>query len=228
MFWRSLPQNVLPLILVLFIGAWSDRNGRKIPMVAVLIAYVIQDLGLILCSEVRSTWLTSSWTIVVLTSLVPGLVGGDQSFGMTVFNHITDTSTDDERTFLNGCAMAFIFGGVAFGYLLGGLATTLLTYTEIFLCTMVIELGVLAYIWFYLEDRKGTSSSASGIDANTQGYGFLSTLKSFGDLNLVRDTFQTIFKRRDGKVRMALFLLVLAHIFAQTPWMGKKNYSNEF
>src|SRR6185503_21269352 len=99
--------------------------------------------GLILCNEVRSTWLTSSWGIIMFTSLVPGIVGGDQSFAMAVFNHVTDTSTDDERTFLNGCAMGFIFGGVAFGYMLGGLlATTLLTYTEIFFCTMVIELGV--------------------------------------------------------------------------------------
>lgn len=71
--YRTMLENAFPIVLVFLIGAWSDKYGRKLPMLFVISAFLLQNLMLILCAYFEKA--TGAWSVAVVSSLIASLSG---------------------------------------------------------------------------------------------------------------------------------------------------------
>lgn len=46
--WKFIVHSIISIVISLFIGSWSDRRGRKIPLLIGLIGKLIEYLGFLL------------------------------------------------------------------------------------------------------------------------------------------------------------------------------------
>ncbi len=86
MLYNSLVENSLPVILVLFLGVWSDANRRrKPPLLLSLVGKLLRSLGLFL-----NAWFMDWPPIVLLfTAALPHSLGGANAvFHMASFRFV--------------------------------------------------------------------------------------------------------------------------------------------
>nr|XP_045593015.1 proton-coupled folate transporter-like [Procambarus clarkii] len=105
----------LPLFFILFMGAWSDKYGRKVPLVAVQVGHALHAAGYLLAS------LAPSWPAEVLlaVTLLDTLGGGTVSFLTAANSYIGDVSSEESRTSRVGLANSIWFLGGPVGTLMG-------------------------------------------------------------------------------------------------------------
>lgn len=46
--WNGIAGHLFPIVIALFIGSWSDKRGRKIPIIIGLVGKLIYDIGIML------------------------------------------------------------------------------------------------------------------------------------------------------------------------------------
>lgn len=44
--WNGIAGHLFPIVIALFIGSWSDKRGRKIPIIIGLVGKLIYDIGI--------------------------------------------------------------------------------------------------------------------------------------------------------------------------------------
>lgn len=86
---------MVPIILALFFGNWSDRRGRKLPLIVGLLGKFIYSFMVVINSMV-DTWDLN--TIVYTASLPMGMLGGDVAIFGSCFAYISDISSVQQRT----------------------------------------------------------------------------------------------------------------------------------
>ncbi|KAK8724268.1 hypothetical protein OTU49_011310, partial [Cherax quadricarinatus] len=134
-FYNSIILSVLPLIFVLFMGAWSDKYGRKIPLLMTLVGHVVYAGGYLL-----SNWQTS-WPVEViyLVTLLESLGGANAGLLTSTVSYISDISKEAQRTSRISTANSMWYLGGPLGTLVGAL---IIKYSDY---NMALGLVLLAY-----------------------------------------------------------------------------------
>ena len=80
----SLIENVPSIIVVLFLGPWSERNGRKLPMIFPLIGHICS------VSMYMLNYYFASWPAeyILFASILWGLFGGSATMMMALIRHV--------------------------------------------------------------------------------------------------------------------------------------------
>lgn len=84
-----------PIILALFFGNWSDRRGRKLPLIFGLLGKFIYSF-MIVINSMMETW--SLNTVIYTASLPMGMLGGDVAIFGSCFSYISDITSIQQRT----------------------------------------------------------------------------------------------------------------------------------
>ncbi|XP_064620841.1 proton-coupled folate transporter-like [Lineus longissimus] len=197
--------NLPAIILGLFCGAWSDRVGRKLPMIlpclGSIFAVLIYMLGML------PTWKTLPFIFIGAT--VNGMFGKSAVIAMAVHSYATDTSTNDQRTRRLGKLLSMNFFGLFFGSLLAGCLLDVLSFNAIFcivvgingLATLVILIFLKESVPGIEDDRERDKSKGSGT--------FLF------NPNNIRESLMVLFCPRENNGRCHLMLLFLTVITNQ-------------
>lgn len=64
--WNNIASHVVPIILALFLGSWSDKRGRKLPLLCGLVGKLIYSLMVV----VNSTQCTGKHFVTALEGLI--------------------------------------------------------------------------------------------------------------------------------------------------------------
>ncbi|RUS89235.1 hypothetical protein EGW08_002978 [Elysia chlorotica] len=108
--------NVPAVFLGLFCGAWSDRTGRKLPMMlpslGSILAVLLYLMGLVVTKH--------TLLIIMGGALLQGIMGKSSVITMAVNSYVTDTTFQEDRTRKLGKLLAMNFFGLFFGSLLAG------------------------------------------------------------------------------------------------------------
>lgn len=108
----------LPAILVsLFCGAWSDRVGRKLPVMLCCFGSILACL-LYMASLMTSPLL--GMALVLTGALLRGCFGKSAVITMALHSYIADVSTTQERTQSLGRLLSMNYFGYCVGSLVGG------------------------------------------------------------------------------------------------------------
>lgn len=193
---HSLIQMTPSAILALFIGSWSDKYGRKPPVICALVGIILDGFGTIMCAYNIS----SRVEYYYIPALFTGFSGGFISVLMVLYSYASDVTSHDKRT------MKYAFMEVAFGIsmplgiLAGGWLYKFTGYVPVFLTSTCGHILGLFWVIFYLEETKGLDNKGN----------WKKKFIDFWTLDSVVSSFKATTKKRPNQGRKQIWLLILA------------------
>lgn len=133
--WQQPLQSSIPAILILFVGAWSDKTGdRKTLMLIPIIGEIVSSAGLLLTTYFFLEW--PLWATALIEALPTALSGGYSIAVMGAFSFLADITTEDSRTFRFGVVAVIVTLGLPLGTSISGILTEKLGYYGVFSITL--------------------------------------------------------------------------------------------
>ncbi|XP_049865724.1 proton-coupled folate transporter-like [Pectinophora gossypiella] len=205
--WKNIVQTSIPVFLILFVGAWSDKTGRRKACILMpIVGEFLTCLGFIV-----NTYFFYELPVEVAAlteAIFPAITGGWFTNFIGVFSYIGDITTKEDRTYRVGLVNLFMSLGWPIGSALSGVMLTWIGYYGVFSLSATLYLFSLIYGFKYLDDpkRKIIKNKRSGV------IGFLT---EFFDVSLVMETFRVAFRDGPGnrRLRVALLLIVVCVVF---------------
>lgn len=226
----------LPLFFILFMGAWSDKYGRKVPLVAVQVGHVLHAGGYLLAS------LVPSWPaeVLLLVTLLDTLGGGAVSFLTVANSYLGDVTPEESRTSRVGLANSIWFLGGPVGTLMGRYIYGAGGYLALFTTSLVLSVAAVVYVVVFLPESHGPFVKKSNTeeamkatlelrDSVAAVYGLegkkkvshtlsdarpaLATMaKDFFDPRRIVDSFKSTLRRREGNTRGLILTLIFTSL----------------
>ena len=232
----------LPLFFILFMGAWSDKYGRKIPLVIATFGHFFFAFGYLLNAYVFH------WPVeyLLIAALMDSLGGGLVSFLTSTNSYISDVTSEEKRTSRVGFANSLWYLGGPIGTFLGtmiykhgGYMMVFGTSLAMYSANLVMALclaeshGPFATIKKPLKPNHSTIKEKKSISPQksiketekpldkTQ----ITTMQMIKDLVNYRrivDSFRSTFKKREGCVRVFILLLITCNLLRR---LGRGKFS---
>lgn len=205
--WKNVVQTAIPVFIILFVGAWSDKTGRR--KACILIPIVGEFLSCIGFIVNTYFFLELPAEVTALTeSIFPAITGGWFTNFIGVFSYMGDITTVEERTYRLGIVNLLMSLGYPIGSALSGVLLTWIGYYGIFCLSASLYLFSLVYGCLYLEDPKRKTVEKK----HTGCFGFI---REFFDFALVTETFRVAFQKGTGnrRLRVCVLLIVVCVVF---------------
>ncbi|XP_011496068.1 PREDICTED: proton-coupled folate transporter-like [Ceratosolen solmsi marchali] len=188
---KSCIETIFPTIMSLFLGPWSDKNGRK-PLLIFPFTGLILYYATITCLssiDVNIYWL-------LLSSIPFSLLGGFPAILLTFFCYTTDISNNQNRAWHLACLDTTMFAGLLAGLFVGPMVFKQYGYIAVFsLSTLLCFLALLYSILFVKETIENDN---------------MRTLRSVFDISLVKELFCAVTKQRNGFDRYLVWSCISA------------------
>lgn len=199
--WNDIAGHVGQIILAFFMGAWSDKRGRKIPLLLGLIGKFYYS-SMIIVNTLQYTWPVE---YIIYTATLPmTITGADVAIFGAAFSYLSDVTTPESRTLrvtvLEVCYLATMPTGIALGSLLFN--ATNKSFTIMFIINASLLLIAIIYTALRLDFRSNETQRPISEAKNV--------ITDFFDYKHVVLTFKTIFKKRLFNKRTYILLLILA------------------
>ncbi|KAJ8980669.1 hypothetical protein NQ317_013281 [Molorchus minor] len=195
--WQQPVESIVPLILVLFLGSYSDRHKWRKPLLLFpIIGEFFAVVGCILCVVFMKSWPIEAQGIA--QTVVPSLTGGQTMMVMAVFAYIADVSTVDMRTLRIGVIQITLNVCTPVVQLISGVAFQEIGYYGVLLIAAVFYTFALLYGIFYIrEPKQPIKSTEKGI------------LCDIFDPRHAIDTFNLVLKKNPANNRTYIFIVLL-------------------
>lgn len=210
--WQHPLQSSIPAIVILNVGAWSDKTGnRKTLMLIPVIGEIISSFGLLLATYFFLEW--PLWVTALIEALPSALTGGYAIALMGSYSLIADLTSIESRTFRIGLVGIIVTLGVPFGTSISGVLTEAVGYYGIFGINLALYILAFIYTFFRIKNVRTTK---------LEGTMVRKVLDFFHPRN-VWDTISLLFMSR-GKQLIQIVLVICAHIVIMGPVFGKINF----
>uniref|UniRef100_A0A1B6E1L9 Major facilitator superfamily (MFS) profile domain-containing protein n=1 Tax=Clastoptera arizonana TaxID=38151 RepID=A0A1B6E1L9_9HEMI len=204
--WVDPIQSVLMFTLLLFIGSWSDRNRRRKPCLLLpLGGEALSMCGLLLCTYFFALPVQVNGLV---QSILPGVTGGLMCIEIAIFSYVSDITTEDERTFRIGLVSTLITITQPFGSYFSAIIYQYGKYYGTFGTCAVLYGVAMLYVALLLREPRTPKP--------VQGF-----CKDFFDYTHITDTVRTVSRRRDGRGRMKIILVVVLSVLLTAPIIGE-------
>lgn len=198
--WKSVLQTVLPCIIIIFMGAWSDRTGkRKLCILLPIYGEILTSINNII--NVYFFYEIPVEVTVFLETLFPAITGGWVTMFLGVFSYISDITSEETRTFRVGVVNFCFTCGLPIGLGLSGILLQRMGYYGIFSTTSIMFTVVLIYGTVVLKepDILLQEKGLPPIERDSKKVAVL-------DISHVTDTAMVAFKKRESNLRMKVLL----------------------
>lgn len=206
--------SCITVLVVLFIGPWSDANGRKIPLLISVTGMMIMPsmmiVGYLNLGKIRALYMA------LLAMLPMTLTGGVVVFGMSAGSYICDTTTPKNRTVRMGVFSASVRSGTPIGFVVGGLLMKLQVGIVKSLLISVCLSGC-AFLIVLLTVKKGRPEeiSVNGGEIAVKNRREESCWRKYNPVSKLIQAFAILFQKRDNPWRF--YLLILVHVCYAAP-----------
>ncbi|CAB3243646.1 unnamed protein product [Arctia plantaginis] len=203
--WKNVLLTAIPSVLIIFLGAWSDRTGkRKICILLPLIGELLMCL-----SNILNAYFFYELPVEVtmfFEAFFPAITGGWITTYMGAFAYISDVSSKDSRTYRVGVANLCLTAGGPIGSVLSGVLLQKIGYYGVFSLCSFLYLFSITYGFLCIKDPERIVTEKQNLNEPS---GVRSFLKSFFDLKHVKDTVQVTFKNGPNKRRTKSILILV-------------------
>ncbi|KAH0953503.1 hypothetical protein HN011_010038 [Eciton burchellii] len=199
--WNDIAGHVVPIILAMFYGNWSDRRGRKLPLILGLTGKFIYSF-MIVVNSMMDTW---HLNMVVYTATLPmSILGGDVAIFGSCFAYISDVCSVQQRTlritildviYLSTMPLGVALGSYVFSHVVNS------SYTIMFVVNASLLVLSILYSLMWLRWQTSTQQ---------QPFSGANWLLDFFDAKHVATTMRTLLKPRRHHGKLHLWLLLLA------------------
>lgn len=151
--WKSAIHTILPTILMLFIGAWSDKTGRRkvcllMPILGEMTTCLLSMINTYFFYEVNVEW------TVFMEVITPSLTGGWYTMFLGAFSYLGDITSRETRTFRMGILNLCMTIGFPIGMGLSGVLLKYLGYYGVFAIALSFHVLNLCYVIYVIEDHR--------------------------------------------------------------------------
>lgn len=218
--WKTMLQSALPAFLIMFVGSWSDRWGRRKPcMIVPIFGELFTVIGLMFC--VFFFYELPMEVGGFVEGLFPALSGGWFTMFMGVFSYIADVTTIEQRTLRIGIVNVFCSLGVPIGLALSGILYQKIGFYGVFSFSAVMYIIAIYYGFTKIKEPKK-------VDVPSLEDKPCAFLRDFFDIRHLWETFMIAFKKAENNRRTKVILLMLVVMVVIGPLHGKLQHYNCF
>lgn len=199
--YNGIVSNVVPFVLALFLGSWSDRRGRKLFLLLGLAGQTFYFAMLTLVAS-QASWRLE--TVLALASFPAALTGSNLAIFASSFSYMADITSTADRTLriaiLDGSYLASMPTGIALGaYLYGSVVNG--SFIAMFLINTVIMACTFLYSLLRLKWQTNDSQKPlNGVNFCTD----------FFDWKHVVESLRSVVRPRANHGRLYLLLIILS------------------
>ncbi|XP_041976015.1 proton-coupled folate transporter-like isoform X1 [Aricia agestis] len=214
--WRGVIATVFPIITMIFLGAWSDKMGkRKVCM--------LLPIGGELASSVMNIISTYFFHIPVeLTTFFSAIciaIGGSwHVMYLGTYSYVADITSESSRTFRIGLLTLCLSVSIPIGMGVSGFILRHTGYYGVFGITTTLHILNFLYVWFRIKENGRENNSNK---SKKSGSGCVRFLTEFFNWQSVKDLLQLLLKRRPNNRRMKLGLVIIASCLLNGPIWGE-------
>nr|XP_027217831.1 proton-coupled folate transporter-like [Penaeus vannamei] len=217
-FYNSIIMSAIPFLMVLFMGAWSDRYGRKIPLLLTFTGHLFHASGYLL-----NNW-QSAWPVEViyLVTFLEALGGGYMCLLSTATSYVSDICSEENRTSRVSTATSFWYLGGPLGTLLSAVVLRHSGYDLALGLVFTAYVSAICYILIFIGEShgpfaqeptgvKGRSSDESQ-GAEREEVATRKMLTDFFNWRRLFESFKTAFRKREGNARAILVVVIVCNM----------------
>lgn len=186
--YRHIVEYLPALAVVLLLGAWSDRRGRRLPILVPMLGQLLLALGLV----ANSYWWHLPPSFILVAYLPSGVTGAAMGLFMGVYAYVSATSAQKSRTTRLAIVGVILFFVSPIGKYVGTLIYGRGGYVAVFGTMATLDFLSVLYVLMRLEEhpdgaRADTSSKAGVCDALSPAH--------------LKATFLAVWRPRAGRTR---------------------------
>ncbi|KAF7414591.1 solute carrier family 46 member 3 [Vespula maculifrons] len=218
--WKTALQSGLPILLILFMGAWSDKTGYRKPcMLLPIVGEFLSSVSLIACTY----WFYElpMEATGVLEALWPSLAGGWFTMFMGVFSYIADITSVESRTLRIGAANVFFSLGVPIGMALSGVLYMKLGFYGVFSISMMCYVMSFVYGLVVIKEPPRPPLAREKEKLPEKKMSFLASAKDFFSLKHIEETFSVAFKKGSNNRQKRVIMLMIIVMVVIGPLYGE-------
>lgn len=149
--WKSIVQTLIPCIILMFLGAWSDRTGkRKLCILMPIFGEFLTSINNII--NVYFFYEIPVQITILLEVLFNACTGGWVIMFLGVFSYISDITEEKDRTYRVGLVNICMTAGVPIGLGLSGIILKYVGYYGVFSMTAILFLMCILYGMIFLKE----------------------------------------------------------------------------
>ncbi|XP_053614632.1 proton-coupled folate transporter-like [Plodia interpunctella] len=209
--WKEPLTKFVPAILMLNIGAWSDRTGnRKALMMVPIFGDFLASLGYLLATYYFVEW--PLWITGLIEALCSTFTGGLVIAISGAYSYVADVTSPETRTFRIGIVAVIVTLGIPAGTSIGGILTESIGYYGTFGIGSTLYFLGFIYAYFKIHDVSRVKEEGS---CGTKFMNFLHPRNFW-------ETFSLLALSR-GRRLAQILLVICAHIIINGPVIGESS-----
>ncbi|XP_044756762.1 proton-coupled folate transporter-like [Coccinella septempunctata] len=184
---RTAIQGIVPFFLMIFLGSWSDRHGKRKPFILMpIFGEVVSTLGFILCTYF---FLQLSVEYAIFFEAVPpSVTGGWFCFFVGIYSYVGGKSSLETKTMRVGTAAMMTHVAATFGIALSGVTFRVLGFYGVYIISIVFFAISITYGFIIIKD------DIPGDAKDEKGGKKKPFLVDLFDLQHIKNTFSICFK----------------------------------
>uniref|UniRef100_A0A2H8TM94 Solute carrier family 46 member 3 n=1 Tax=Melanaphis sacchari TaxID=742174 RepID=A0A2H8TM94_9HEMI len=216
--WKTIVQSSIPMVLIIFIGSWSDRNHKRKPcMLIPIVGELLTSIGLLFCTYYFYEFPVE--VVGLVESLPPAMTGGWMTMVMAIFSYIGDVSSVKYRTLRIGIANVFYSVAVPIGTALSGVLFRALGFYGVYIIATVLYIFAFVYGMVFIKETKPVIRIES--KEPPRDTSCLDFLKDFFSLSHIKEAVRVTFKEGQYNRRLRIIALMVVVIVVMGPLHGE-------
>lgn len=213
--YKNVVQSIVPSFLLIFLGAWSDKHGRRKPCIMMPLIGETVTIIAFLCSVYFFYQLPVEFNCF-FEAVPPAVTGGWFAMFMGVFSYISGVSSVETRTLRIGAVNMFSNVSVTIGIALSGILYKEAGSYGVYGLALSMYIMGLSYAYFRVKEEGNP-------DVKQDGRGWF---RNFFDFKNVKDTFAVAFKegKRNRKKRICTIMVLVMVIIGPMHGMSLMSY----
>lgn len=194
--WQGPLQSFTPLILVLFLGSYSDRHKLRKPFMLIpIFGEFFAVAGCILCVIFMREWPIEVQGFA--QTVVPSFLGGQTMIVMAIFSYIADISTLEMRTLRIGIVQIVLNVCYPAVQSFSGILFNAIGYIPMLCLAGGIYLTGFLYGFFRIKETRAEVKNKKNL--------FLDIF----DRQLIVDIFKVLFVKKKGNKRLYIWFIMI-------------------
>lgn len=184
------------IVTATLLSPWSDKYGRKLPMLASIFGLILEAVGLIIIGAIPSI---PSYFLFI-AGIPTGVSGGYLMAISSTYTYLADVTDRESRAIRYAILEVVMILATPLGMEIGGQIYKSSGITDVYAAALVALLGSFIWVFFFVEETRGKEEKAT----------LKEMIRYVFRLDNLKESLHTCIVSRPGTIRAQIWLSILA------------------
>ncbi|VVC40202.1 Hypothetical protein CINCED_3A000893 [Cinara cedri] len=209
--WKTMIQQMVPIVLAMMAGTWSDLHGRRRRPLIVLpiIGQIVADALSLYCAV---EWSVSPAMTAIMQAAMLSCSGGPPMLFNGVNSYVADTTCEEWRTAKFGVIGGVMSVGLITGMLVYGIVVANVGFVAAYMVCIGLGMVALLMTFLFISDVTVTANDDEHIKQPTSVAKiplYQDIVRTINPIEVFRNCYHVLARKRQGHGTTILFLVVL-------------------